>query len=187
MYQPSTKILNTEIKQKTIWSVFWGHPVAKGWLQNRISEIYNACQNISTKPSWMNQTCWIQLPRPKWIYIWNFRIEFKRKWLPKHFLKILANVRKNCQAQLQPASTTTLQEISLSTKVCSTLPSDGWPSSGWWVTILSMVGDHPWQLPPPGVSFVSSVYVPNTKSVAHFLLVDFGGGYFFLLPSSVQY
>ena len=30
---------------------------------------------------------------------------------------------------------------------------------------------------PPGVSFVSSVYVPNTKSVAHFLLVDFGGGY----------
>ena len=29
----------------------------------------------------------------------------------------------------------------------------------------------------PGVSFVSSVYVPNTKSVAYFLLVDFGGGY----------
>ena len=29
----------------------------------------------------------------------------------------------------------------------------------------------------PGVSFVSSVYVPNTKSVAHFLLVDFGEGY----------
>ena len=30
---------------------------------------------------------------------------------------------------------------------------------------------------PPGVSFFSSVYVPNTKSVAHFLLVDFGEGY----------
>ena len=30
---------------------------------------------------------------------------------------------------------------------------------------------------PPGVSFVSSVYVPNTKSVAHFLLADFGEGY----------
>ena len=30
---------------------------------------------------------------------------------------------------------------------------------------------------PPGVSFVSSVYVPNTKSVAHCLLVDFGEGY----------
>ena len=30
---------------------------------------------------------------------------------------------------------------------------------------------------PNGVSFVSSAYVPNTKSVAHFLLVDFGEGY----------
>ena len=30
---------------------------------------------------------------------------------------------------------------------------------------------------PDGVSFVSSAYVPNTKSVAHFLLVDFGEGY----------
>ena len=29
---------------------------------------------------------------------------------------------------------------------------------------------------PSGVSFVSSVYVPNIKSVAHFLLVDFGEG-----------
>ena len=29
---------------------------------------------------------------------------------------------------------------------------------------------------PPGVSFVSLVYVSNTKSVAHFLLVDFGEG-----------
>ena len=34
---------------------------------------------------------------------------------------------------------------------------------------------------PPGVSFVSSVYVPNTKSVAHFLLVDFGEGYLLLV------
>ena len=29
---------------------------------------------------------------------------------------------------------------------------------------------------PTGVSIVSSVYVPNTKSVAHFCLVDFGEG-----------
>ena len=43
----------------------------------------------------------------------------------------------------------------------------------------TMVGDHPWLL-SPGVSFVSSVYVPNTKSVAHFLLVDFGGGCYLL-------
>ena len=107
MYQPSTKILNTEIKQKPMWSVFWGHPVENGLLQNRVSKIYNACQNISTKPTWMSQTCWIQLPRPKWIYIWNFRIEFKRKWLPKNFLKILANVHAYFQAQLKPASTTT--------------------------------------------------------------------------------
>ena len=34
---------------------------------------------------------------------------------------------------------------------------------------------------PPGVSFVSLVYMPNTKSVAHFLLVDFGGGCYVLL------
>ena len=27
-----------------------------------------------------------------------------------------------------------------------------------------------------GVSFVSLIYVPNTKSVAHFLVVDFGEG-----------
>jgi len=47
-----------------------------------------------------------------------------------------------------------------------------------------MVGDHPkyGRLPsmvvaPNGVSFVSSAYVPNTKSVAHFLQVDFGEGY----------
>ena len=32
-----------------------------------------------------------------------------------------------------------------------------------------------------GVSFVSSVYKPNTKSVAHFLLVDFGGDCYLLL------
>ena len=34
---------------------------------------------------------------------------------------------------------------------------------------------------PNGFSFVSSAYVPNTNSVAHFLLVDFGGGYLLLL------
>ena len=33
----------------------------------------------------------------------------------------------------------------------------------------------------PVVSFVSSVYVPNTKSVAHLLLVDFGEGKFLLV------
>ena len=32
-----------------------------------------------------------------------------------------------------------------------------------------MVGDH------PGFDFVSSVQVPNLKSVVHFLLVDFEG------------
>ena len=48
----------------------------------------------------------------------------------------------------------------------------------WWVTILRMVGDHPWQL-SSGVSFVRGVL--NTKSVAHFLLVDFGGGCCYLL------
>ena len=34
-----------------------------------------------------------------------------------------------------------------------------------------MVGDHPWQL-SPGISFVSSVKVPNSESVVYVLLVD---------------
>ena len=38
------------------------------------------------------------------------------------------------------------------------------------VNIQGMVSDHPWQV-SPGVSFVSNVKVPNTKSVVHFLLV----------------
>ena len=38
------------------------------------------------------------------------------------------------------------------------------------VTLLGMVGDHPWQF-SPGVSFVSDVLSPNSKSVVHFLLV----------------
>ena len=42
-----------------------------------------------------------------------------------------------------------------------------------------MVGDHPWQL-SPGLSFVSKVSVPNSKSVVYFLLVGdhpwVGGG-----------
>ena len=39
-------------------------------------------------------------------------------------------------------------------RVCSLLPSWGWPSIGWRVTILGMVGDYPWQL-SPGLIFVS--------------------------------
>ena len=37
-------------------------------------------------------------------------------------------------------------ELSLSAKflVCSIHPSGGWPSLGWWVTILRMVGDNSW-------------------------------------------
>ena len=35
-----------------------------------------------------------------------------------------------------------------------------------------MVADQPWQL-SPGLNFV--IYVPNSKSVVHFLLSDFGG------------
>ena len=52
---------------------------------------------------------------------------------------------------------------------------DGWLSLGWWVNNLGMAGDHPgdggW-----GLNFVSEVFVPNSKSVVHFILVDFGGG-----------
>ena len=39
---------------------------------------------------------------------------------------------------------------------------------------------------PNGVSFVSSAYVPNTKSVAHFLLVDFGEGYLLVVTGGKQ-
>ena len=41
-------------------------------------------------------------------------------------------------------------ELSLSAKflVCSKHPSGGWPSLGWWGTILRMVGDNSWQLSP---------------------------------------
>ena len=50
---------------------------------------------------------------------------------------------------------------------------------GWQVTLLGMVGEHPWQL-SPGVSFVSNVQMPNSKLVVHFLLVGdhpwVGGG-----------
>ena len=52
---------------------------------------------------------------------------------------------------------------------------------GWWVTILWMVGDHPgwgWWLTildtSPGLHFESQVYVQNSKSVVHFLMVHFG-------------
>ena len=54
---------------------------------------------------------------------------------------------------------------------------------GCWVVILGKVDDHPKQL-LPGVSFVSKVYAPNSKPVVHFLLVDFGEGYFLLLVVS---
>ena len=40
----------------------------------------------------------------------------------------------------------------------------------WRVTLRGMVGDHPWKL-SPGVSFQSKMYVPNSMSVVHFLLV----------------
>ena len=40
----------------------------------------------------------------------------------------------------------------------------------WCVAILVMIGDTPWQL-LPGLSFVSSVSVPNTESVVYFLLL----------------
>ena len=45
-----------------------------------------------------------------------------------------------------------------------------------------MVGDHPWHL-SPGASFEYQVKVPNSKSVVHFLLVDFGdfGGWVTIL------
>ena len=32
----------------------------------------------------------------------------------------------------------------------------GWPSLGWWVILLQMVSNHPWQL-SPGVSLISNV------------------------------
>ena len=43
------------------------------------------------------------------------------------------------------------------------------------MTILGTVSDHPLQL-SPGLSFVSSVKVPNSRSIVHFLLVDFWEG-----------
>ena len=44
------------------------------------------------------------------------------------------------------------------------------PSLVWWTTVLRMLGDNSWHL-SLGVSFVSNVYVPNSNSVVHFLLV----------------
>ena len=41
---------------------------------------------------------------------------------------------------------------------------------GWWVTMLGMVADHPWQL-SPGLNFASKVWMPNCKSVVPFFLV----------------
>ena len=38
-----------------------------------------------------------------------------------------------------------------------------------------MAGDRPGE-GGYSVNFVSEVYVPNSKSVVHFLLIDFGGG-----------
>ena len=61
-------------------------------------------------------------------------------------------------------------------------PSMGWSgtSIGWLGTILGkkddhlgLVFNHPWQL-SCGANFVSKVVVPNSMSVKHFLLVDFG-------------
>ena len=45
------------------------------------------------------------------------------------------------------------------------------PSVGG-VTILMMVGDHPWQL-SIGLSFVNKVSVQNSESVVYFLLVGY--------------
>ena len=47
------------------------------------------------------------------------------------------------------------------------------------MTILGTVSDHPLQL-SPGLSFVSSVKVPNSRSIVYFFLVDFGKGYLLL-------
>ena len=58
----------------------------------------------------------------------------------------------------------------------------GLPFLGMWVTILSIDGDHSWEYGSypwplsPGPNVVSLVYVSNSKSVVHFLLVDFGEG-----------
>ena len=41
----------------------------------------------------------------------------------------------------------------------------GLPSKEWWLTIHDT---------SPGLNFVSQFYVPNSKSVVHFLMVDFG-------------
>ena len=61
--------------------------------------------------------------------------------------------------------------------VCSTLPCGRfgmvgdhhlncwWPSWGWWLTIHDI---------SPGLNFLSQVYVPNSKPVVHFPLVDLG-------------
>ena len=57
----------------------------------------------------------------------------------------------------------------------------GLPFLGMWVTILSIDGDHSWEYGSypwplsPGRNVVSLVYVSNSKSVVHFLLVDFVG------------
>ena len=37
---------------------------------------------------------------------------------------------------------------------------------------MGIVADHPWKL-SPGLNFVDEVEVPNSKSVVHFILVDF--------------
>ena len=43
------------------------------------------------------------------------------------------------------------------------------------MTIFGTAGDHPGD-GGLGLNFVSYFYVPNSKSVVHFVLVDFGGG-----------
>ena len=63
----------------------------------------------------------------------DFLAELSKKKMPPKVEKVL-----NCL------------ELSQSTKfqVCSELHSGGWPSCGLCLTILGMVGDHPWQLSP---------------------------------------
>ena len=43
------------------------------------------------------------------------------------------------------------------------------------MTSLGMLGDYPGD-GGEGLNIVSYVFVPNSKSVVHFVLVDFGGG-----------
>ena len=50
-------------------------------------------------------------------------------------------------------------------------PWDGWRP----VTILGIFDDHPWQL-AHGLNLASLVYMPNSKSVVHFLLERFWCG-----------